>query len=1049
MFLAAASTKRPVAMSCLLIALIALGLNSYRKISVENIPSVDIPYVVVITQWIGASPEDVEKDVTKYIEDAVSSIDGLKHIESSSLENVSQVILEFLLEVDVDVAAQDVREKIDGILSDLPDDAERPVIQKVNINATPIANIFLSGDAPIDDLYDYADNTISDRFATVPGVGEVQVIGGNEREVWVELDRDILASAGLTTYEVAAALQQNVLSLPGGRIRANHHEYSVRFDAEYEHVEEIADLDVVSRDGVRRRLGDLGTVRFATKEVRQRALLDGKQGVVIKVVKKAEGNTVAVAEEAYRRFEEIRSSLPGGMELTWVSDESEFIKESLSSAISSVIQAIILCAFILFFFLVNVRTTVIVAITMPVTVCISLFFMYLTGQTLNTITLLAIGLSTGVLVSNSIVVLENIVSKFETEDNHWKAAYEGTSEVAVAVFASAGTNVIVMLPITMMTSMAGRMLGPFAITTLIVNATSIFISFTLTPILCALLMQPASKRKDNVFSRFGKRWDAGFQKIAVGYTNGFLRKLARKRRYSVPITIGFILLFVFTLKFGGGKLGFNFFETPDQGRIFIRVETPTYYDLEKTSERINAIQERLLDLSDLKHVMTTIGKAESMSGQANEGVYMGQIELFFTPKTERKWTMNERLEYVRNLLSDESDCMISAAVPSMMGGQSFQIEQNLQGDSLDVLDDTALNIQAAVRYLPGVSLLETTVRDTKPEIKVIPNRTILGDLGFPAAVLGSVVRGNIEGLEAANYKRGDRTYTIRVKLAEESGKDQIKSFLLPGVDGRPIPLETVADVVDTRARTQIYRVDKQRTVKILGDIQPGATMSAVVNEINETIHEENLLPVGYTMAAAGMVEMMEEVVSDFAEALILGAFLTLLTLAAILESWKRPMLVLLTLPMGIIGIIWALVFSGSAITIMVLLGALMLIGVVVNAAILIVDQMGKHIAEGMCRREAMLSAMIEQFRPVVMVVLASGLGMLPIALSRGLGSENRAGIGIASVGGIIVAGIFTLTIIPIIYNLFTGKPQSEPHDPTAPDGGGGRAEPPALPETTS
>jgi hydrophobic/amphiphilic exporter-1 (mainly G- bacteria), HAE1 family len=1024
MFLANASTKRPIAMSCLLIALVALGLNSFRKLSIENMPSVDIPYIAVVTTWVGASPEDVEKDVSKYIEDAVSGIDGLKHIESSSLENVSQVTLEFNMSVDVDIAAQDVREKLDGILADLPEDAERPVIQKININAKPIANVFLSGDAPIDDLYDYADNTIADRFATVPGVGEVQVIGGNEREVWVELDRAALAAAGLTTADIAGALQKGVLSLPGGRIREQGNEFAVRYDAEYQDIADIAGLEVANRDGARRKLGDLGTVRQATAEVRQRALLDGKQGVVIKVVKKAEGNIVTIVKETRKRFGEIQKTLPGGMELTWVSDEATNIQASVDSAIESVWQAVLLCAFILFVFLVNFRTTLIVIITMPVTIVISLFFMQLAGQTLNTPTLLAIGLSTGVLVSNSIVVLENIVSKFETMDDHWAAAGLGTSEMTVAVLASAGTNVIVMLPISMMSSLAGRMLTPFAITTLIVNAASILISFTLTPILCALLLKPASQRKDSAFARFGKRWDAGFQNFAVHYTNG-LRRLAAKKRYNLPIVLGFVLLFLFTMKFGGGRLGFTFFETADSGRIFVRVETPAYYDLEKTVARLDGIQSRLLGFSDLEHVLTTAGKAESQSGQASEGVYMGQIELFFKPKTERAWKISDRLTEIRALLQNETDCLVSASVPGMMGGQDFQIEQNLSGEDLDVLDRTALAIQEASCDLPGVDQLETTVRGTKPEIRVLPKRPVLSDLGLSPALLGSIVRGNIEGLEAASYKRGDRTYDIRVKLAEESGKDQIRQFLLPGADGRPIPLETVADVVDARAKTQIYRVDKQRTVKILGATKPGATMSGVGAEMAATIADQNLLPPGYDLANAGRSEMMVETIADFGEAIFLAAFLTLLTLAAILESWSRPGFVLLTLPMGLIGVIWSLVFASKAITMLVLLGMLMLIGIVVNAAILIVDKMAQHLREGVCRREAMLTAMVEVFRPVLMVILASGLGMLPMAIGTGIGSENRAGIGIASVAGVLVAGLLTITVLPLIYTLFTGKPKAE------------------------
>ncbi|MDD5707517.1 MAG: efflux RND transporter permease subunit [Kiritimatiellae bacterium] len=1020
MFLATASTKRPIAMSCLLIALIVLGINSYRKLSIENIPAVDIPYVVVITSWVGASPEDIEKDVSKPIEDAVSGIDGLKHIESSSMENVSQVILEFNLAVDVDVAAQDVREKIDGILADLPEEADRPVIQKVNINATPVANIFLSGDAPIDDLYDYADNTIADRFATVMGVAEVQVIGGNEREVWVELDRRALAAAGLTTMDITAALQGGILSLPGGRIREAGSEYSIRFDAEYANIADIANLEVANRSGARLRLGDLGTVRSATEEVRQRAILDGRQGIVIKVVKKAEGNIVAVVKETRKRFEQVRKTLPGGMELTWVSDESENIQASVDSAAESVWQAVLLCAAILFLFLINIRTTIIVAVTMPVTIAISLFFMLLAGQTLNVITLMAIGLSTGVLVSNSIVVLENVVAKFETMDDHWEAARIGASEMGVAVLASAGTNVIVMLPIAMMTSMVGRMLAPFAVTTLIVNAASIFISFTLTPILCAMLLQPASKRRDNALSRIGKRWDVAFQKFGFRYA-GWMRHVADHKRYNLPIVLGFVLLFFLTMKYGGSSLGFSFFETADRGRIFVRVETPSYYDLEKTVARLTTIQQRLQGFSDLEHVLTTAGKAESMSGQANEGVYMGQIELFFTPKTARKWKILDRLSEIRSLLRDETDCFVSASVAGGFGGQDFQIEQNLSGDDLDVLDRSAQAIRDAVRALPEVDQIETTVRDTKPEIRVIPNRTVLSDLGLPASWLATIVRANVEGIEAADYKRGDRTYDIRVKLAEESGKDQIRQFMLPGADGRPIPLETVADVVDTRIKTQIYRVDKQRTVKLLGNIKPGTTMSGVGGAMTRVIREHNLLPAGYTLDSAGHSEMLEETMADFGEAILLAAFLTLLTLSAILESWGRPALVLLTLPMGLIGIIWGLVATNSAITILVMLGCLMLIGVVVNAAILIVDKTAQLHKNGMPRRDAMLSAVAEEFRPVLMVVLASGLGMLPMAIGTGIGSENRAGIGVASFCGITVAGILTITALPLFYTLFTRK----------------------------
>jgi HAE1 family hydrophobic/amphiphilic exporter-1 len=1020
MFLATASTKRPVAMGCLLIALIVLGLNAYRKLSLEDMPAVDFPFVMIVTPWIGASPEDVEKDISKRIEDAVSGIDGLKHIESSSLENVSQIALEFKLSVDVDVAAQDVRERLDAVLAKLPAGADRPVVQKFNINALPIATLFLSGEAPLDELYDYADNTVADRFATVPGVAQAQVIGGNEREVRIELNRDALAAAGLTSADVVAALQGGILSVPGGRIRETGHEYAVRFDAEYQNIADIANLEVASRDGARRRLADLGSVRLATKEIRQHAILDGKQGIVLKVVKKAEGNTVAVVRETRKRFEQIRRELPGGMTLEWVSDESANIEASVNSAVESVWQAVLVCAAVLLLFLFNFRTTLIVAITMPVTICISLFFMLLAGQSLNTVTLLAIGLSTGVLVSNSIVVLENIVSKFETMDDHWEAARSGAAEVTVAVLASAGTNVVVMFPIAMMTSLVGRMLSAFAVTTLIINAASILISFTLTPMLCAMLLQPAGKRRQNRLTRLSRSWDRGFQRFAAGYT-AVIRRLVRHKYANALLVAGFVLLFILTVKIGGSRLGFSFFAAEDEGRVFVRVEMPAYYDLAKTVVRLQGVQERLRAFSDLEHVLTTAGKAESMSGQATEGVYMGQIELFFTPKTARAWNIQDRLAEIRTLLADETDCRVSASVPGKMGGQSFQLDYSLAGDDLQVLETAATAIRDAGRGVAGVAQLDTTVRDSKPEIRITPRRAVMADLGLSAARLGLLIRANVDGVEAASYKRGDRTYDIRVKLAEQPGKDQIRQFLLPGAEGRPVVLETVADVGDARAPIQIFRVDKRRTIKVLGDISPGATMSGVGGALTRVVAEKRLIPPGYTLNTAGINEMMGEAIADFGEAILLAVFLTLLTLAATLESWSRPMLVLLTLPMGLIGVIASLALSGRAITILVLLGVLMLIGVVVNAAILIVDKTAQNLQRGMGRREAMLDALADQFRPVLMVVLASGLGMLPIALSTGIGAENRTGIGIASVGGILVAGLLTLTILPLVYTLTTRR----------------------------
>ena len=565
MFLATAATKRPVATSALLIALVLLGLNSWRKLSLENLPAVDVPYVTVTTIWPGAAPEDIEKDVARRIEDAVSGVEGLKHMYSTCIENAGNVIAEFFVGTDVDVAAQDMREKIDAIVGDLPVGCQRPVIAKLDLNASAIATMFLSGDLPPDDLWWLADNAIRDRFASVKGVADVKVIGGEEREVWVELDRDALAAAGLTAAEVAQTVGRGILSVPGGRIRESGIELAVRFDAEYRSVEDIGALQVAGADGARRYLRDLGTVHLATEEPRQRAFLDGEPGIAIKVVKKSDGNTVETVRLLKERFAGIQKELPPGVTMRWLQDDAEVVQANVNNTLSDIASSVLLCAVILFAFLVNLRSTFVVAVTMPVTIVISLFFMQLCGLTLNLATLLAIGLSAGILVSNSIVVLESIVRRLSgagaagrLPEARWAAAREGAAAQTVAILASAGTNVVVMLPIAMMSSVVGKFFVPFATTTLIVNLASIFVSFTLTPMLCALIMKPEADQTGRL-ARWGRAWDATLARWGMAY-GAWLRRMGARRGARVFAVLAFSVLLLLSLRFGTEGLGFSLIE---------------------------------------------------------------------------------------------------------------------------------------------------------------------------------------------------------------------------------------------------------------------------------------------------------------------------------------------------------------------------------------------------------------------------------------------------------------------------------------------------------
>ena len=1018
MFLTTAATKRPVATSALLIALVLLGLNSYRKLSLENLPAVDAPYVTITTVWPGASPEDIEKDVSRRIEDAVSGVSGLKHTYSTCIENAGNVIAEFVMGTDVDVAAQDVREKIDAIVGDLPSGCQRPAIAKLDLNASAIATVFLSGDLPPDDLWWLADNTIHDRFASVKGVADVKVIGGEEREVWVELDRDALAAAGLTAAGVAQAVGHGILSVPGGRIRESGAELAVRFDAEYRSVEEIGALQVAGADGARRYLRDLGTVRLATEEPRQRAFLDGEPGIAIKVVKKSDGNTVETVRLLKERFAEIQKELPPGVSMRWLQDDAEIVQANVDNTLSDIGSSVLLCAVILFAFLVNLRSTFVVAVTMPVTIVISLYFMQLCGLTLNLATLLALGLSAGILVSNSIVVLESIVRRFSASGAadraaRWTAAREGAAEQTVAILASAGTNVVVMLPIAMMTSIVGKFFVPFATTTLIVNLASIFVSFTLTPMLCALVMKPEAHETGRL-ARWGRAWDATLMHWGSAY-GAWLRRVGSRRRARVLAALAFVALLLLSLRFGAAGLGFLLIENDDWGRAFIRLEFPDYYDLARTQETTLAIARRIREDPDVVSVLAMPGRADAIAGQAGEGVYLAQIEVVYKPAAERPGRgIDPILENLRAELRAVPDLIATVSMPSYVQGLSATVQYNLKGPDLDELTTRAQRIQALAFGLPGLAQIDTTARDDKPEILVRPDRAVMADMGIDAASVGALVRANVDGIEAASFKEDLKTLDVRVRLAEREGAEQIAALPVPAAPGLPVPLSAFTEEVRSGQKVMIFRHDKERAILIGGNERPGYAAGTVGAQIEALAREDGLVGDGYSLEPVGTSELIGESVADFSEAIVLAVVLTLLTLSAILESWRKPFLVLATIPMALIGVLWALRLGGLNISIFVLLGTVMLIGVVVNPAVLIVDKAAQLEKAGEGKADAVCHGVAQTFRAVVMVIVASGLGMLPIALSTGIGAVNRIGIGAASVGGILVAGALTLLLLPFL-----------------------------------
>ena len=1012
MFLSNASIKRPIAMTTVILVLTVFGLLAYRNIGVDLMPQVEMPYITIVTVYPGASADEIETSVAKKIEDAVVAVEGIRHLDSTCMNNVCQTLIEFNINRDVDFAAMDVREKIDLIRQDLPDAVEDPKILKFDINARPVVTLALAGDLPVDELYDYADNRLRDRLSTMEGVANVEVVGGAKREVHILVDRDKLASKGLTTPDLVNAIAANNVKIPSGTLKAGQREFSVTFDGEATRIQDLGDIQVGVLAGERVYLRDVARIEMGTERVETEAFIRGKSCIAIRVVKKGEANAVKVVNRVRAALDGIRQELPGGMELIWFRDDGEYIESTVRDGWSSVIQGVLLTGAILLLFLQDIRTAFVAFVSIPASIVISFAVMPSLGYTLNTPTMTAFGLSVGILVTNSIVVLENIAAKLSGHRDHVKDdVQKATAGVAVAVLASALTNIVVFVPVGMMKSLSGRMLSCFGVVIASATLASLLISFTLTPILAMILLKKESGFNKHLQWIFGP-WQRFYVRLEAAYHRS-LERISKRAGLVVGVTLVVLVVSLITI---APRVSMTFVPQADQGEVTIKLEYPGDFNVEETGRRAAAVAEKIAAQPGVTEAMVIAGKVQGLLGQVSEGPYLAEIQVRLVPKTERKKGIEAFRDELRQMLLSEPGCQYSVMIPSTIGGASKMIEAKIAGDDLDVLAKLGREAAAIAEESPLTVDIEHSVRVGKPELRVYPDLPVLHDMNVPARSLGLALRGNIEGLKAATFKKGDRTYDIRVKLEEQPGREQVRAMNLPQPDGRPLNIDALARIEPDEQPVQIIRSEKQRVVRLYADLAPGAGLGNAVTALRTSV--EKILPAGYSLTFTGMSEKMAEAFGEFGGVTMIAILLTYLLLAAILESWTQPLMIMMTVPfayLGVFGILW---ITRLPLSILGLLGGVMLIGVVVNNAILMMDEVNVLRRErGMHKREAMLKAATHKFRPIFMTSMAAVLGMLPMAMGRGLGSEIRASIGVGSVGGMVVSSILSLYFIPLLYIL--------------------------------
>ena len=1022
MFLSDISLKRPIAMTVVLLVLALFGFLAWRTAGVDLVPLVDVPYVTVTVVYPGATPEEIETAVVRKIEDAVSQVDGLKHMTATCANNFCQVMLEFHLDRDVDTVATDVREKIDLIVNDLPSGAEKPNVAKFDVNATPVVTMALTSSSAKTvengDLYDYADNRLSSRFSSLPGVASVELIGGEKREVVVEVDRRKLAAKGLTLAEVVGKVGKGNIKIPSGEIDEAGRSAALTFDAEAKEPSELGAIELGRPGGAKVYLRDVAKFHFGTKRAESLAYFNGEPAVVLKITKKGEANAAKVVDLVRRAAEKAKAELPAGMSLNWVRDDGAYVHATVRGGFDSIWQGILLTGAILVLFLSEWSSALVAFVSIPVTIIIALIVFPFFDCTFNLVTMSAVGISSGILVANSIVVLENIAARFQRGgDGGVKSTVaKAAGQVAVAVCASALTNIVVFLPIATMKTLAGRFFVPFAIVITAATFASLFVSFTLTPILSSMFAgRGAGVNRALTFVL--APWNACYNATVRFYRATLFPAL----RHPVLLIAAVAVLSAAGFAYLVPRLQLDFIPTMDKGEMTVRLEYPADTALEKTAERTLELARKIGSLKDsagdplAQSVTISVGKTQGILGAVSQGAYLAEIAVKLKDMTARRETIQDVAERLRDVCREEPDVIWSALVPLVIGGSAQSAEFRILGDDFDTLNAVGLATARDAAVDPSCADVSHSIRIGRPETRLYPKRAVLNDLGVTPDALGTSLRASFAGLKCSRFTKGDRSYDVRVRFAEEDGFSQVDALNFPGADGVPFALDSVARKERVMKPVQIVRSMKRRAVTVYANNARGYGLGTTLGVLRAAAGK--YLPPGYETTVGGTAEYMDETFGEFALVTSVAIILTYLLLAAIMESWTMPFVVLFTVPFAYLGMFAALWVTHTTFTVFGLLAGIMLVGVVVNAAILIVDERTMLLGRGIAPRAATLKASAAKFRPVLMSSAASLFGMLPMALGSGLGSELRAAIGIGSVGGILLSAVVSLYLIPALTSL--------------------------------
>lgn len=1004
MFITDISLKRPTFAIVVIIALLTLGIVSFMGLNLNDQPESNLPYVSVSIILPSASPDQVESKVTKVVEDNLGQLSGVKHLTSMVSEGYSMTVIEFDDSRSVDDAAQDVRTKLSSISSQLPSDMKDPVISKININDSPVLSLAVSSNLSAVELSNLVDNTIVPNINTVNGVGSVNTYGLLEREIQIKVDKDKLSALNLNINQVLNGLSSDNIDAPSGKVSNNDREVTLRAYSSMKSVKEFKNVIIATINGTEIRLGDVATVIDGYKDNDSVSYYNGKACIGIDITKQSGTNTVKVTDAVKKQLETLQASLPSDTKIDIVDDNSTTIRASVKSVEETMVEGCALAVLIIFLFLRTFGSTLVSAISLPTSIITTFAAMKMMGFSLNIMSLMGLSLSVGLLVDDSIVVIENIVRHLRMGKNPIQAAKEATSEISLAVLATTLTIVAIFLPMSTMDGILGPFFKEFGLTIAVAVLISLFISFTLVPLLSSKyvkdeeMLEPRTK-----VGRFLHWFNEQFDLLAKGYEK-ILPIVLRNRKKTILITAALLIASIALIP----AMGISFTPSQDKGTITIDADLDSGLSLKAAESKAKAIEKIVKKYPDTQEIYTTV-KADNV-----------HLKVTLNDKKERKLSSTEIADQMRTEIKKIPGLDLSVSGASSMSSnaaKSYAI--HVQGEDFEQVLEYSQKAKQILAQMPGAVDVGISYKAGKPETKLVVDRDAAADLGVAPATIANVLRVMYSGSTVGQYdSNGDRIdVNVSVEDNQSQNIDNISGIYLPSsTSGKMIPIEQLVKKEYGTQSAQIDRYDKSRDVQIQANFV-NTTSSELNKAFMKALDKELPMPQGVHFVLGSDQQFMQESMGGLVQAFILGILFIFLILAAQFESWLDPLAIMFALPLAIIGAILGLFLSGDGISMVGLIGIFFLMGLVTKNAILLVDFIKKRREEGLDRKEAIIEAGLTRLRPIMMTSLAMIFGMLPSALNSGTGSEMWQPMAVAIIGGLISSTLLTLLFIPVIYTI--------------------------------